>query len=366
MPVTARSLLVLMLGLTACHPCDLDRADYTPLDGDWPTSTPKAEGLDPDLVHALYCDAERAKTLYGLLVVKNGQLVAERYYGDGSITQLNSRASVTKSFVSALVGLAIEDGCIDLDDTMMTYFPEYADELEDPRKNTITIEQMLQMRAGYPWEETDLAYWDALQSGDYMHRLVEFPLIDDPGTAHHYSNLTSHWLGVIVARACETDLWTYADDRLLGPIGGEVGAWMTDVDGNRIGGFELQVTARDMARFGQLYLDEGEWEGVQVVPRQWVEDSHRSYSDRFETPQPSPLKDWGYGYQWWVARAGDHDVRFAWGHGGSFIFVVDALDLVVVTTADPFRNTHNAESWRNEKFHMKTVARFIASLPEEP
>lgn len=361
-----RTSIASLLLLSACDPCDPLTIGYAPLDGDWPTSTPGAVGLDPEQVGELYCDAQRAETLYSTLVVKDGLLVAEQYYGDGAIDQLDSRASVTKSFTSALVGLALQQGCIEgLDQPMLDFFPEHAAQIEDPRKRAITLEQMLQMRAGYPWEETDPALWDALLSGDYLSRMVEFPLIADPGTEHHYSNLTSHWLGVIVARACETDLRSFADEHLLGPIGAEVGDWWTDVDGYHMGAFELQITARHMARFGQLYLDEGAWGAEQVIAADWVRDSLRSYSDRFETSTPRPLRDWGYGYQWWSARAGEHDVDFAWGHGGSFIFLVDALDLVVVTTADPFRATHTAESWRNEKFHQEMVARFIASLPEE-
>ncbi|MCB9760763.1 MAG: serine hydrolase [Alphaproteobacteria bacterium] len=358
--------MILLLSILGCHRCDPTAVDFTPLAGDWPTSTPAAQGLDPTLVGELYCEAEKQDTLYGLLVVKDGQLVAERYYHEGGVDQLSTRQSVTKSFTSALMGLAVEQGCLaGIDETMFSFFPEYVDAVDDPRKLDITIEDMLRMRSGYPWEETDAALWDAVLTGDYLHLMVDFPLTADPGTIHQYSNLTSHWLGVIVARACETDLWTYAQTNLFDPIGAEVGGWIQDADGYYMGAFWLEVTARDMARFGQLYLDGGVWDGAQVVPADWVEASLRRQADPTGTLTPGPeFEDWGYGYQWWSAHAGAQDVDFAWGHGGNFIFLVEEQDLMVVVTADPHIGDHSDRAWRQEKSHLNMVGAFLASLED--
>lgn len=144
---------------------DLTAVDYTPISGDnWPVSTPAEQGLDPGLVAELYYNASQLETIYSLLVFKNGYLIAEDYFNIGSAEQKVNIHSVTKSINSALVGIALEQGCLtSLDQKMMDFFPEFTNRIADPQKNQITIRQMLQMRAGYPWEKataegTDLVY----------------------------------------------------------------------------------------------------------------------------------------------------------------------------------------------------------------
>jgi hypothetical protein len=142
--------------LLGCGPSieDLEAVDYTPVKrNDWEVSTPEMEGLDPMLVAETYYNASKLETIYSLLIIRNGRLIA------GQIT--------------------------------------------DPRKKRITIRNMLQMRAGYPREETDPALWEALWTGEYLNDIVNIPLTADPGTAFQYSNLTSQWLGIIAARAIQ-------------------------------------------------------------------------------------------------------------------------------------------------------------------
>jgi CubicO group peptidase (beta-lactamase class C family) len=185
-------------GLVGCGPStvDLEAVDYTPLPGDgWEVSTPDEQGLDPMLVAELYHNAAELETLYGLLVVKNGHLIAEKYFNQGSVEQKARVQSATKSVTSALVGIALEQGCLSsVDEKMIEFFPEVAGQITDPRKEKITIRDMLQMRAGFPWEETHPALWEGLLSGRYPPLIEEFPLTADPGTKFQYSNLTSNWL----------------------------------------------------------------------------------------------------------------------------------------------------------------------------
>ncbi len=357
--------------LSGCGPGKkaLEAIAYTPLQGDdWEISTPEAQGLDPLLVAKMYHKATKLETIYSLLVVKNGYLVAEKYFNEGSIDQLSKRASVTKSYVSAMTGIALEKGYLsDLEQKMLDFFPEVIDQIKDPRKAQITIRQMLQMRAGYPWEETDPALWDALWSGDYIPLIVYFPLVSDPGAAFHYSNLTAHWLGIIVARACDTDLKSFGQEYLFGPLGAEIGHWNQDVDGYYIGGGDIEFTARDMAKFGLLYLNDGEYNGNQIIPADWVNDSLQTYTEDAWTIRIGPhIRDIGYGYMWWSARSGDHRYNFAWGHGGQLIVLLKEFDMVIVVTADPFygKDTH-WNSWKYEKANINLVADFIRSLPVE-
>jgi CubicO group peptidase (beta-lactamase class C family) len=366
----ATSSILVMSMLAACGPSleDLQAVEYAPLAGDdWPVSIPAAQGLDPMQVAESYYNAAKLETIYGLLVVKDGYLVAEKYFNGASIDELSKRASVTKSYTSALVGLALEKGYVSsVEQKMLDFFPDLASGITDTRKEQITVRQMLQMRAGYPWEETDAALWDALWDGEYLSDIVSIPLTADPGTTFQYSNLTAHWIGIIVARAANTDLKSFGEEYLFSPLGVEVGEdWNRDLDGYYIGCGDIQFTARDMAKFGLLYLNGGEYEGNQIIAADWVQDSLRTYSQR-AWDNIGQFRDIGYGYQWWSARAGEHDVNFAWGHGGNLIVLIHDLDMVVVVTADSFygKDVH-WDSWKYEKANIELVANFISSLPLE-
>jgi len=372
------SVILILSMLVGCAPSsssveDLEAVEYTPLPGDdWKVSTPAEQGLDPMLVAELYYNADKLETIYSLLVIKNGHLIAEKYFNEGSVEQKARVQSVTKSYTSALVGIALDQSYLSsVDQKMMDFFPEVADQITDPRKEQITIQDLLQMRAGYPWEETDPALWEGLLSGHYLPLIEGFPLIADPGTEFHYSNLTSNWLGIIVARACGTNLKSYAEEHLFLPIGAEVGDWGTDRDGHNNGCADLHFTARDMAKFGLLYLNEGEYEGNQVIPTDWVRESLHRYSEDINLTGGFPanwglsFRDIGYGYQWWSARVGDHHFDYAAGHGGQLIVLLDELDMIIVVTAYPFYLQHDDESWKHELANINLVGEFIESLPSE-
>jgi len=364
------SAILILSMLVGCGPSteNLSAVEYTPLPGDdWKVSTPAKQGLDPMLVAELYYNADRLETIYGLLVIKDDQLIAERYFNKGSVEQKARLQSATKSYTSALVGIALDQGYLSsVDQKMLDFFPELGSQITDPRKKQITIRHLLQMRAGYPWEETDTALWEGLLSGRYLPLIDGFPLVSDPGTKFHYSNLTSNWLGIIVARACGTDLKSYAEQNLFRPIEAEVGDWGQDRDGHNNGCGDLHFTARDAAKFGLLYLNDGKFKGKQIISANWVHDSLQTYSvNEFVVKKVGRFRDIGYGYQWWSARAGEHHVNFAWGHGGQLIVLLDDLDMIIVVTAYPFYLEHNGQSWKHEKANIKLVGKFIYSLPKE-
>jgi CubicO group peptidase (beta-lactamase class C family) len=375
--LTLTSAILILLALVGCGPsaADLESVDYRPLPADdWHVSTPEDQGLDPTLVARLYHDAAELDTLYGLVVVKNGYLIAEGYFNEGAVDEMFDRASATKSFTSALVGIALDQGCLSsVDQKMVNFFPEFADEITDPRKEQITIRDLLQMRGGYPDEEYTPPYMEILFSGDNWHHiphLLDFPLTSDPGTQFQYSNLTSHLLAVIVARACDTDLKSFAQEHLFTPIGAEVGDWYPDADNYTLGGMGIFVTARDMAKFGSLFLDGGEYDGKQVISANWIRDSLQMYSKGIKrggeiSSTYGSFRDLGYGYQWWSARVGDHGFSYAAGHGGNYIVLLDELDMIIVTTADPMHDVFGDESWKHEGAINKLVGRFIDSLPQE-
>jgi CubicO group peptidase (beta-lactamase class C family) len=351
-------------------PAELQGVSYSPEDRtDLPVSTPEAEGLDPMLVAEMFRDAEALPRLYSILVVKNGKLVAEKYFNDGGIDTPTLIQSAAKSIFSALVGLAKREGCLpDLDAGIVDFLPEIAGQITDPRKSRITIRHLLQMRSGLPWEETDPELWDLLMQGDHLAPLRDFPLVADPGAQFNYSNFSTDLLGVIVAKACDMDLEEFASRHLLQPLDTRFGTWERGKDYHYP---LIHLTPRTAARFAQLYLDGGVYEGNQVIPPDWVSASLADYSrDAWVTVERLDhagryLRDLGYGYQWWQASAGDHRISFAWGHGGQFYGLVHDQNLVVVITAYPAWLEHGGENWTHERAHLNLAGKFISLLPHQ-
>jgi CubicO group peptidase (beta-lactamase class C family) len=344
---------------------ELRAVDYSPLElDDWENSTPEAEGIDPLAVAQLFSRAAELETIYGLLVVRNGRLIAEDYWHGSGSWHDSDVQSVTKSFTGALVGLAIAQGYIEsVDQPMTDFFPELVDQVRDPRKMDITVRHLLQMRAGYPWEESSPELYQKLfYEGLHPDDLVNVPLIRDPGTDHDYSNLSSHLLGMIVTRATGMDLLAYAQRYLFAPLNTEARDWQWQWDDYRDAMGGLMLTGRNMARFGQLYLDGGSYGGEQIIPADWVEDSLATYSeDAWDHRIGRNVRNMGYGYQWWSIRCGDHRCNLAWGHGGQVIMIVPSLNLVVVVKADPF-NDQSSYSWEAERANINLAADFVAGL----
>jgi len=338
-------------------------APATANDG-WLIATPAGQGVNEAALDTAYREARQLPNLFSLLVVRNGYLVAERYFNGAQLNQAFDAASVTKSITSALAGIALRDNLLTgADQQMFEYFPEIDWQLLDNRKSAITFRQMLQMRSGYPWEEFDGYINRLIGTAQWIDLAAEFPLVADPGSRFGYSNLTAHLVGVIVARAANESLLAFADRTLFGPLGIGAASWARDADGYYFGSGAAMFTARDMARFGQLYLDGGQYGGVQIVPQAWVQDSFASYSG---TTYPgdilNAITDLEYGYLWWSGMSGSHRFNFAWGHGGQLICVIPDLDMVVVTTATGLGGQFGEDAWRQESAVLELAGRLIASL----
>jgi CubicO group peptidase (beta-lactamase class C family) len=167
-----------------------------------------------------------------------------------------------------------------------------------------------------------------------------------------------------LARACDTDLKSFAQEHLFSPLHAEVGEWLQYRDGNYSGLAGMHLSAQDMAKFGLLYLNDGDHEGEQILSADYVRDSLQR---DINPPRRDNgyFRDLGYGYQWWSARAGERYFNYASGHGGQHIVLLDELDMFIVTFAGPFWQQHDDESWKLESAVIKLVGDFINSLPGE-
>jgi len=297
---------------------------------DWQTSTPEAQGMDGGKLAEMQ-EAIQAQNfgLHSLLVIRHGRIVSETYYAGYDSTTSHELYSVTKSFIGILVGIALEQGLVSsLDARVLDFYPGSIFENPDPRKDAMTVQDLLSMRSGLAWEEGDAAYTAMYNSLSWILYVLNLPMASEPGTEFVYCSGCSHVLSGILYQVAGQDVREFADKNLLGPLGITDYGWDVDRQGIHLGGWGMQLKPRDMAKLGYLYLHEGNWEGQQLVPREWIRQAVQS---RVEVDAGT-----AYGYQWWVFPdfpGTEKGAYSALGHAGQTIFVIPELDLLVVTTA---------------------------------
>jgi len=361
-------IISVILAMLIAHGCSTNTEEsesYQPvaLNDGWPISTPEEQGLDSRKLDEIYEDAQRFDHIYSLIIVRNGFLIAEKYFNGQGIFDAHSTASVTKSITSALTGIALrENHLTGLDQKMMEFFPEIGWQTLDPRKSDITIQQILQMRSGYPWEEFDGYLATLFSSSNWIPFIEQFPLMNDPGTEFGYSNFTAHMMGIIVARAANTSLRSFCQTYLFDHLGVTTPYWPVDSLGYYYGSGDVYLTPRNMAKFGQLFLDNGVFGTVQIIPSEWVSESLQIFSpSTYPGEILTNIHQLGYGYMWWSGVSGNHQYNFAWGHGGQLIMVIQDLNMVIVTSAAPQSIFDNA-AWQKEKAIMELVGEFISRI----
>jgi CubicO group peptidase (beta-lactamase class C family) len=344
--------------------------DYWPTVG-WRTAAPGDQGMDPAVLDDLDTQVpERHPQVRSLLVVRHGYLVYERYWHGVDAADGHNSYSVTKSVTSALVGIALGQRHLkSLEQTVEELLPAHLPNNADPRLGRVTLQQLLTMTGGLAGDDGssggDEGLIDRLfNSRDWVGHILGRPLAYNPGTAFAYSNATSHLLSAIVADATGQSTLAFARARLFTPLGirsdnaseptiltwpptpaqnkayeQAAMAWPKDPRGYHVGAGWLKLPARDLAKFGYLYLNGGRWDTTQVVPADYVRASTKPHS---HPPQLGP--DEGYGYQWWTTSVNLHGSFVASGFGGQRIQVIPDLDLVVVITADAAQERFDAES----------------------
>jgi CubicO group peptidase (beta-lactamase class C family) len=324
----------------------------------------KIDGLMRDIIDGDYGD------IHSVLVVKDGKLAVEEYFNDSGrlhspfITELyrdrpHHQSSVAKSEISAIIGIALEQGYIrDLDVPIHEFFPEYA-ELFDTGKRKITLRHVLTMSSGLEWDESSHPHTDSRNSAfhwrtseDRIRYYLERPLVDEPGTRFNYSGGCMMLLGEIVRRATGVTVEEFGAEHLFQPLGITRYKWLGEetLVTNHSGGLGLRP--RDMAKIGLLFVDEGLWRGQQVISKEWTVESTKTRFDR---------KNTGYGYQWWTRRfevdGKTYSCFYAIGGGGQFIFGFRDLDLVVVFTGANSGGRWSAYVYKMmEKYILPAVA----------
>ncbi|GIK67299.1 MAG: hypothetical protein BroJett018_50930 [Chloroflexota bacterium] len=306
----------------------VENPDYWPTAG-WRTSTPEAQGMDSaELTALVNFLADPSMYTDSLIVIRHGYIVAEAYFAPVTMEDQHHLYSASKSFTSALIGIAIDKGYISgVDANMLELYGNPAVENMDDLKSSMTLADVLKMSSGLQCDSLLVGPINGdgvYATEDWVQAALNLPMQYAPGTEFHYCNPNTTLLAGLINQTTGMSALDFANEYLFGPLGIENAAWTADSKGVNFGASELQLTPRDMAKFGFLYLHGGEWDGQQIVPADFVYDStHTQMVDAFP--------GFDYGYQWWMLPA--LNMYYAIGLSGQYIWVMPDKDLIFVQTA---------------------------------
>lgn len=309
--------------------------------------------LDQKRIDQTVARAAQIERVHALIVALDGKPVAEHVFRGPSLDSPVNIKSASKSIISALIGIAIDERMIkDVNQPILPLIEKRAPHEMDPKVATITVDHLLSMRAGLERTSGMQNYGRWVQSPNWVSFALSRGFIDEPGGEMLYSTGNTHLLSAILTKATGMSTWQFAQAALAKPLGFSLAQWPRDPQGVFFGGNDMLLTPRQMLSFGELYLNRGRAGGAQLVPERWIEQS-------FVPRGRSNYSDQVYGYGWWMRELAGRQAYYAWGFGGQYIFVIPSLQLVVVTTS----STATGEERRS---HRRTIFEIVEQLIVAP
>ncbi len=324
------------------------KRDYWPT-LQWKEAVPEAVGMSSVKLSLLNVIIQSGyDNLNGIIVIRKGCVVWEKYYHRKNAKSMHNVASVAKSIISALIGIAIQKGCIkNVDEKVLSFFPEYNFDFTQKQKLGVTLRHLLTMTAPFSFRNWHEPLNKMRQQSNWARYCIG--MLGQGGRigTFKYSTAGTHLLSAVITRATSKCAREFANEYLFCPIGmpeikandsqayeledvfgRRVHGWIHDPNGHSAGGFGLTLTLRDMARFGYLYLNMGEWDGKQIVPDAWVTESTAKNANM-------------YGYLWWLRTVKGFDAYAAMGDGGNMICCIPEKDLVIAIASRITRHCRN-------------------------
>lgn len=321
-----------------------------------PRSAPEAQGVSSSAVSEFVAalDAEISH-VHGLMVLRNGHVIAEGWWEPYRPEYVHLLHSLSKSFTSTAIGLAVEEGILSLDDTVFSFFPDQVPDDASWNQENMRIRDLLTMSTGQHGE--DLRTLPVQTGGPIVEPFLALPVAHKPGTYFLYNTPATYMCSAILQKVTGEKLVDYLRPRLFEPLGVGEAHWAESAEGITVGGWGLSVTTESIARFGQLYLQEGRWEGEQLISADWV----RSATGRQVSTGSDPKGDWdqGYGFQFWRSR---HDSYRGDGAFGQFALVLPEQNSVVAINS----GTANMQGILNIVWDRLLPAFEAAPLPSNP
>lgn len=293
-----------------------------------PRSTPEAQGISSQAICDFVEAVDKINTLHSFMIVRHGQVIAEGWWKPEAADKPHVLHSLSKSFNSTAVGLAIAEGKLSLDDPVLKFFP--AEAPADPSDNlkAMKVRDLLTMTCGHETEPPKLT------NGEPSVKLfLAHPVPHPPGTHFQYNTMGSYTLSAIVTKATGQTTLEFLKPRLFEPLGIEHPDWPSSAEGYSLGGYGLKLCTEDVAKFGQLYLQKGKWNGKQLIPEKWVEQATSKQVPNDKAWHSKIGIDWvqGYGFQFWRCT---HNGFRGDGAAGQLCAVIPDKDVVVAITAD--------------------------------
>jgi len=289
-----------------------------------PRSSPESQGITSEGVRA-FIEAVNTKvdTMHSFMLLRHGHVVAEGWWKPEAADKPHILHSLSKSFTSTAVGLAVADGKLSIDDPVLKFFPEEAPPQPSEMLKAMRVRDLLTMNTGH---QTEAKF---TPETPWVKSFLAQPVPFKPGTHFLYNTAGTYTLSAIVTKVTGETVLDYLKPRLFEPLGIENPEWGSSPQGNSYGGWGLKIRTEDIAKFGQLYLQKGRWNDKQLIPAAWVEQA----TSKQVSNGSDPTKDWdqGYGFQFWRCR---HNAYRGDGAFGQFCVVLPELDAVVAITAD--------------------------------
>ena len=326
--------------------------------GPLPRSTPEAQGVSSAGVRAYLEAADRGvKSMHSFMLVRHGHVVAEAWWKPQTPETAHQLWSLSKSFTSSAVGLAVADGKLKLDDPVLKFFPDEAPAEISDHLRAMTVKDLLTMTCGHE-TEVKLSMTDTVP---WVRAFLAHPVPHAPGTHFQYNTPGTHMLSAIVRKVTGETVLEYLQPRLFAPLGIDHPEWPASPQGNTIGGWGLKVRTEDIAKFGQLNLQKGQWQGKSLIPAPWVEQASARQVPNAAGRKNPDESDWaqGYGFQFWRCR---HGAYRGDGKDGQFCLVLPEQDAVVAITAE----TGDMQQELNVVWDHLLPALQKGPLPEQP
>ncbi len=298
-----------------------------------PRSTPEAEGVSSaGLITFLDSAATGSHEFHSIMIVRHGKVIAEGWWDPYKPELRHTLYSTSKSFASTAVGLAVSDSLLSVDDKVVSFFPDQLPDTVSPYLAEMTVKDLLTMSVGQSPDPTGSI---ASSSKEWVKDFFAIPVLKEPGTEFLYNSMATFMLSAIVQKVTGEKIADYLRPRLFEPLGIEGYDWEESPEGINSGGWGLRVKTEDMAKFGQLYLQKGMWNGKQIIPAAWVEEATAFKIDQAPgaLPEVKEKSDWtqGYCYQFWRSR---NNAYRADGAFGQYIIIMPEKDAVVAITAE--------------------------------
>ena len=323
-----------------------------------PRSTPETQGVSSAGVRAYLEAADReVKSMHSFMLVRHGHVVAEAWWKPQTPETAHQLWSLSKSFTSTAVGLAVADGKLKLDDPVLKFFPDEAPAEISDHLRAMTVKDLLTMTCGHE-TEVKLSMTDTVP---WVRAFLAHPVPHAPSTHFQYNTPGTHMLSAIVRKVTGETVLDYLQPRLFAPLGIDHPEWPASPQGNTIGGWGLKVRTEDIAKFGQLYLQKGQWQGKSLIPAPWVEQASARQMPNAAGRKNPDESDWaqGYGFQFWRCR---HGAYRGDGKDGQFCLVLPEQDVVVAITAE----TGDMQQELNVVWDHLLPALQKGPLPEQP